>query len=613
MWYSVFKIDCSQIVKKIMNPKPSLYSFSFRNLFISFLLLFLLSPNTVLAEALNLPKDASGWTSFTPSTDTRIMYVSPTGNDSTGKVYEATNSAIGDNPFEPSGVIGAFKTYEAAYSNTREGYPDWVLFKRGETYYEAIGTRVRSGRSASEPFLIGAYGTSGLSPLLKVGSSAALTIWRVSPSQIGTLEFVSVQGIHFYAHTRNPDDDEYLNSDGSNGLTIHANLEGNVVKNILIEGCSFNFFKNNTLQATQGAVRVSNVVIRRSSFLNSYSTTSHAQGLYAYLIDNVILEENIFDHNGWLIESYNSGTTGGQATIFNHNIYFASVNNTTFRKNIFMRPSSIHTKFTAEYRIENLTVENNLYLDGEIAFDGCNNYRDNEYRIYNATIKNNVMQDIGKSNPTGRGVSWGIRIQGFDVGDVENNLFLNQSMSYSNSFFLSIQDQTRGLNVSNNIAFMADNSEFSILLLEDGVGEDIEIQNTYIEAQNEKTYFVYSFPSISGYSFTGNEYSSNSNNFRVQSTTYSASQWLNNIETSATFNQRSFPDPNRRIETYNQLAGGSATLEDFIAKVNQQDRYNWDTIYTADSVNEWIRAGYFETVDGNQSIVKAPNNLQIIQ
>jgi len=98
--------------------------------------------------ALDLPRDNYGWTMFSPSSDTRIMYVSASGNDSTGAVY---NSKSYSDPFSPS-LPSSFKTYAAAFAHARNGYPDWILFKRGETFYEAIGSQIVNGRSASEPF-----------------------------------------------------------------------------------------------------------------------------------------------------------------------------------------------------------------------------------------------------------------------------------------------------------------------------------------------------------------------------------------------------------------------------------------------------------------------------
>jgi hypothetical protein len=116
-----------------------------------------------------LPRDATGWTVFTPSSDSRLIYVSSsTGNDATGQIYSPTNSVISADPFNPVGPIMPFATISNAMAQARSGYPDWVLLKRGDTWSSGL-PMAKSGRSASERSLVSAYGASGARPLLKSG------------------------------------------------------------------------------------------------------------------------------------------------------------------------------------------------------------------------------------------------------------------------------------------------------------------------------------------------------------------------------------------------------------------------------------------------------------
>ena len=56
------------------------------------------------------PQDAAGWTILDPSRAASIIYASASsGNDSTGRVYNYPNSAIGDNPQTPSGTVAAYR------------------------------------------------------------------------------------------------------------------------------------------------------------------------------------------------------------------------------------------------------------------------------------------------------------------------------------------------------------------------------------------------------------------------------------------------------------------------------------------------------------------------
>ncbi|MGD9186974.1 MAG: hypothetical protein PVI89_02120, partial [Desulfobacteraceae bacterium] len=137
--------------------------------------MILLASASAVAAPIDLPEDSNGWTIFSPSADSRICYVSADGDNQNALVYSPSDAAIGDDPFNPAGAIVAFSTYAEAYANTREGYPDWILLKRGDVFEFVIGSDIRSGREPDEPFFVGAYGSSGLCPLVKTGSGQGLS------------------------------------------------------------------------------------------------------------------------------------------------------------------------------------------------------------------------------------------------------------------------------------------------------------------------------------------------------------------------------------------------------------------------------------------------------
>ena len=123
---------------------------------ILFIIVLFFSAQPAICGHIILPQDSNGWTVFTPSADTRIMYVSATGNDSTGQIYSSTSEEVGSNPFNPSKNILPFATYEAAYANVRWGYPDWILISNiilgliGIT----IGTRLIKGNTEIKKALL---------------------------------------------------------------------------------------------------------------------------------------------------------------------------------------------------------------------------------------------------------------------------------------------------------------------------------------------------------------------------------------------------------------------------------------------------------------------------
>lgn len=127
----------------------------------SALVLFLVQ--SVMAQN-TLPCDAEGWTIFTPSADSRIIYVSQeNGDDAAAEVYSPDDAAIGTDPFAPSGDVLSYATISEAFQQARDGFPDWVLFKRGEVW-TGVSFAPKNGRTDGEPSLVAAYGTDGAAP-----------------------------------------------------------------------------------------------------------------------------------------------------------------------------------------------------------------------------------------------------------------------------------------------------------------------------------------------------------------------------------------------------------------------------------------------------------------
>lgn len=113
-------------------------------------------------------------------------------------------------------------------------------------------------------------------------------------------------------------------------------------------------------------------------------------GLYAGRDSNSILIENtLFDHNGWAEGYYGLETDSPQApSIYNHNVYLASsVDDVTFRDNITMRGSSFGAQFRGGAVVENnVFLDNNaaVYVAGGISSDRSA-YKGN-YSIYNGNV-----------------------------------------------------------------------------------------------------------------------------------------------------------------------------------------------------------------------------------
>lgn len=549
------------------------------------------------AEELNLPRDADGWTIFTPSADSRLVYVSADGDDSAGRYYLPSEPEIGSDPFEPAENINAYATYAAAYAQTRDGYPDWVLLRRGDTFYEAPGSQIRNGRSSYEPFVVASYGSSGLSPLFKTGARNGVKM------EGNNYNWIAVSGLSFYAHTRDPDSSEYQSCDAAKGLEV---LITGLGQGILIEGCKFRFYDDNRIGRYQGG-NVRDFVFRRNLVLDNYDCLTHSQGLLVNA-EKITIEENIFDHNGWLIPQQEGGSeqSGGQATKFNHNIYMAESTDYIIKDNILMRPSSLGTKLCQEDGLSsNVLVDNNLYVDGEIGL-GFATHTEDEIRYSHYTITNNVMTNIGRSMPTGRSLGWYMTIGVVDGAVVKNNYLLHQTEDRGGIYGVILERKVASdVLIEDNVIYglrygggvYRGNTEFvvsNILLRNNSIQIPLNssaLINLNRQSENEiklvdNTYFsdVESGRRyrINGIYVTLDELSPNDNSI---------------------YKQIEYSDPNRDVDTYMASVGETATIDAFIEKCRAQDRYSWDSRFTAEEVNVWIKEGFrFVSPPGNVRI-----------
>nr|WP_321465562.1 hypothetical protein [uncultured Desulfobulbus sp.] len=582
-----------------------------RNIFTKILPFTLaLVPTLTYSSPLNLQKNAEGWTIFSPSIDSRIVYISSTSGDDSTCTYHLPGT-VGADVFYPSSATPC-ATYKKALTFAREGYPDWILFKRGETFtidisgaqsglYAVVPT---SGRGAAEPSFTGAYGGNGASPIVQIdaGVGQAIRIQRGSPN------WIAVANLDFYSFTRDPSNSGYVSPTGNqlgmfifdgNSTTTHYN-------GLLIEGCKFRYFDDNMVTST--TVAIPDLAIRRNLFLDSYAGggQSHNQGLLLTK-QNATLEENIFIHNGWLVPA---GGGTGEATIFNHNVYTSSPFGATYTNNIFIQGSNMNTKFTADaydYLAHSNTspilIDGNLYIDGQQGIGFGNNTVGNTYPFKNVSISNNVFTNIGRQNNL-QGISWGIDM-GYDTttAEISNNLFLNQADPTVNNgnFIFCMAGILTDISVHDNISYNVLNTTWMRGFAK-GSQNSTGSTKTNVNFYNNKHsttsagYFV-DTNSVSGYSFTANSYYGDKSSlalFRVASTQYSLSDWQSLSKDTSTVAPPSFPEPTRSIETYMTSLGENGSIDAFITKCRAQDRYNWDPRFTAQNVNQWIRGGFAE-------------------
>jgi hypothetical protein len=499
------------------------------------------------------PPSEASWTVLSPSADTRFVYVSSSaGNDANNGLSEAAPKA----------------TISAGKGLCRAGYPDWLLLKAGDTWTnQSFGNFSKSGRSASEPMVISSYG-SGARPFIKTGTSDGLDMFGSTP-----VSHVYIVGLHLKAHT-------FTGSQGATGMFLLADVNDILVEDCMIEGYSDNFVVQNA----------SNFRLRYSVVVDSYSTASHSQGIYAEGIDGLLIEQCVFDHNGW-----KEGVAGAGATMYNHNIYINGCSNVVVRGNLFLRASSIGNKYNSDGTgaFQNLLVENNFYIEGEVGIS-CGGNSNDALRFVDVTIRDNVLMHIGRTQPTNRGLAWYLDVQDWDGGTIANNLFLHQPM-LDNSYGISLAGSTeRNVSISGNVFYGI--QEVSMDIDVSNSESNITVDSNELQDPTEGSRLIIQTGPFSNVAYTNNKYYSNASAsawFLTNGTSRSYSSWVTaSGETGSSSGAIAYPAPGRNEVTYQASLGGTATFAAFVAEARLQAKNYWRPEYAAPAVNDYMRAGF---------------------
>lgn len=411
-----------------------------------------------------------GWTTFTPTigsgscasgtyTGTCITYVSNSlggGGSCTPQPPPQTDT--------PSAAI-LCQTLAAGMANLRTGNSDWLLLRRGDTWKDqALGLTNKAGVSSSQPILISAYGTSNSRPIVEPNPS-------INDRGIGSVftgDYMAIVGIEFYAYTRDPGNVGF--NSGTTSLELSGiNFSPNgapTIHYILVEDCYIHFFMNGiVVDFTSASGPPANINIRRNVIADSYNPSGHSQGIFAGVIQNVLVEENVLDHNGW-----NGTVAGGGATAFNRNAYLNyDITNITFRGNI----STYGSSDGLQARSGGI-VTNNYFAEGPEGFEVGHQAVDGGHTITSATVTNNVVQASDDANgvtPHGQGI---IVLNASGSGVQVNSNIISQVVSVDGNIIgLQIDAFSSGVTANNNIV-----CQWSTTILDQGAGDSLSGNTT---------------------------------------------------------------------------------------------------------------------------------------
>jgi hypothetical protein len=548
-----------------------------------------------------LPRDTNGWTVLTPSPTSRLIYVSTSGNNSTAQYYSPSDSVIGSDPFNPTGSILAYATFAAADAVARTGYDDYILFKYGDKF-TATSIAPKSGSDDTHLFVYGGYGNNANSarPIIEPAGTDTAAITLIGSV---SLHDTAIVNIDFYGELRDPTSSIY-NATLGDPLGFFIETDTGTVRQVLFENVCFRFFSSNIIQL-YGALTgtISEIVFRRSSILNNYYDDAHSQGIYASHLTGIIIDECIFDHNGWYAQA---PSTPGTATIFNHNTYFTDCKNVLFRHNTFMRPSSIHNKFTANDGVVDeagpITLFENLYIDGELGIEMGGNM-DFPYRFFSPSISRNVFTEIGRSQPTNRTLAWTFYLYDWDGGAVTQNVnVFNSNVAVTNVVGMLFNGGCRNTRIDSNVFYDLNKtgSYTNTVLTVDHVATKSGLiweRNTIQQPTYGENFISFADSvDLPGFVFSNNKYySTTTAPFIVAGATYTQDQWHSLTGDSIDSVHVTFPDATNAIETYQSHVGSTPTISAFMAICDSLNKGNWLTNYMTIMVNDWIRAGFVVT------------------
>lgn len=393
-------------------------SFLQRRLVSLLLLVCLLACTAPLGAAVTPTTD--GWTDITPSADSRITYVAANGLD--------TNAGT---------LAAPLKTIAAALKRQRAGDPDQILLRRGDTFRESINWST-AGRSATEPQVLGAYGT-GPRPIVAPPQSA--NGLEASYNRAANLAIV---GVAFIA-TRDP-----LNVAGA-GTGIRWYGPGDW---LLIEDCYIEGFGNGlNIIGADATAAISNVLINRSVVVDCYRTAStHGEGLYGTYARNVTLRECLFDRNGWSPTAPNAGRD-----VYSHNIYLDNEQAGGPGPGVgFVVERCILTRGAShglQLRCGGV-VADNLFAENAIALliGGGDGFATSSPGGITFTASGNVIlqsNDIDAANPRG----YGVDLVNIKAGTFTGNIIAHDASAAAYGHGVSIDAPTAGLSLSSNIVW----------------------------------------------------------------------------------------------------------------------------------------------------------------
>ncbi len=521
----------------------------------------------------------NGWTTFDLHTDSRIVYVSSSEGDD------------GNDGLTPeTAVASPAKGAELV----RDGSPDFLLFRRGDTWRaqdlgaDRVVRRFKSGLDKAHPMVVSSYGDSTERPRLEIDKDFIDDDGKEK-------SYLAVVGLAFISFPKVPNDSAFNGADG--GALRFVGTGHDLL------------FEDNYLEYGEFVVQnVSDVEVRRNVIYRSYhvgtcayngdgsrnpngDSTHRPSGIFAGHVTGLLIEGNVFDQNGW-----NPDVAEACATIYNHDMYLSGNSQLTVKDNLVMRASSIGIKLSSGTAGEStdILVEGNLFAEGEIGISMGGN-ADTAYRFQDAVIRNNVFTDIGRAQPTTRTLSWHIDLIDNDKSEVTGNLFVNQPAVTTNATGIHLSGGTnRDITIENNVFY--DLLRRALVVDSVGAWSGIRFASNQLVSGTDLGCLIDQSGGFAATTYADNAYRSGAaadSWFCTDAGKLSLGEWsAASGETGATQSTLVAPEPGRNLDSYATSLGVGSTLDDFAREARQQSRHNFRAEFTARAACNYIREGF---------------------
>lgn len=498
---------------------------------------------------------ASFWTQFTPSVDTRLIFVSSSaGNDSNSGLTPAT----------------PVKTIARGYQLLRDGSPDWLLLKRGDTWVEALPNWMKSGRSESEKMVMGAYGDGDSRPQIRPPDGV------VGMNAIGNSKTDHVAFVGFHLEPK-----ERLGDSSPVGFRWLRRGEDILFEDLFVGGWSANFI----LQAAGDGVVLKDFRINGCVIVDAWSTTSHSQGLFIYGTDGMVIENSVIASNGF------NPDRGADPTVFNHNIYAQTGSvNLTVRNNIIADASSHGIQMRCGG-----VVDGNVFISNPISILIGGGYTPTS--AVTCDVKGNLIM-YGRDLSPGQPRAMGIDLQNIGSGEVANNILFSTGESVS-QFAVRIKDQNPDYFGISNLSIRSNwvvkwNSPVGIYSPgSQTLYERISISDNHVIrdfADSTSPIFLAFAAGDDRFEFNGNEVlftGDYPSPFQIGANRVSSSAWQSQIDPSMDFRHLDSAMPQLGLEAYLQDFGIQGNTDTFMLRARKLTRRHGDAVVNASSVTAW--------------------------